>query len=87
VNVMKCSKNVLGLILVACECVGERANTYLMPSPADIHDGNDDDDTRLPMQLPLTLRSICLQRHELRGGGGGLSVLAALTSENVCQRR
>jgi hypothetical protein len=39
VNVMKCSKNVLGLILVACECVGERADTYSMPLPADIHDG------------------------------------------------
>jgi hypothetical protein len=38
VNVMKCSKNVLGLILAACECVGERADTYSMPSPADIHD-------------------------------------------------
>jgi hypothetical protein len=38
VNVMKCSKNVLGLILAACECVGERADTYSMPSPADIRD-------------------------------------------------
>ena len=55
-------------------------------------DGNDDindndDNTRLPMQLPLTLRRCCLPRRELRGGGGGLSVVAAVTSENVCQRR
>jgi hypothetical protein len=32
---------------------------------------DDDDDTRLPMQPPLTLRRRCLQRRELRGGGGG----------------
>ena len=67
VNVMKCSKNVLGLILAACECVGERADTYSMPSPADIHDDGvyaasmttmttlTTTTTRLPMQLPITL--------------------------------
>ena len=41
-------------------------------------DDDDDDDMRLPMQLPLTLRICCLQRRELRGGGGGLSVRLGL---------
>ena len=62
-----------------------------MPSPADIHNGVDDDDNdvgaddndmRLPMQLPLTLRRRCLQRRELRGGGGGLSVGLGLGADD-----
>ena len=78
VNVMKCGVQMRqGTRQHVFDAVASQhpRQRHLRGVDDDDNDVDDDNnDMRLPMQLPLTLRIRCLQRRELRGGGGGLSV-------------
>ena len=73
VNVMKCSKNMLNLVLAACDCVGERADALSSST-----DGGGDDDGATTMTREGVYRYITDLHEMARTVGEGVTDLVLL---------
>lgn len=81
VNVMKCSKNLLGLVLKTCECVGEYADKIVVQEDGE---ASQDDATKEQQQQPQTdQNSEDTKRNEMLQWISNIHAMARAVGEGV----